>query len=271
MAKANPRLIKKFDLRPQRTAPTRKSSVPRKPVPKAPADRIVSTVAQAVEILGGVQAVASWRGLSSAAVANMIESNLIHRGHEIEIFLSLRARGYEMTPEMVGADSWDQIMMPGTSRRGAQTAVALLEPAADTDAPLGKLPPLPLTQEARDLHALWCAVRAAEKAANAVGRSGASGRLLVRSREAYARKARKVVDRIVPGNVEDLSKGITLSDLATLALVARLGFSDIPVPDRACMSYRVRHGLDHALLGAAGIRQKNAKTYHLALPAEVAR
>lgn len=131
-----------------------------------------------------------------------------------------------------------------------------------------RIPPLPLNAEAREIYARWCALLAAEKAARkaSAGTRQAAETEIARCRQAYSSKAIAAAERIVPEGPEKLKEGILLSDLATLSLLANLSFNVIAADRRADVSRRVRHGLQYALLGAAGIRWRSRRADDIVLP-----
>lgn len=73
---------------------------------------LITTEREAIRALGGRAKVAAWLNVSISAVSNWIAYGHIARGKELHILLSLRARGYEVSPKLFGASSWDELTMP---------------------------------------------------------------------------------------------------------------------------------------------------------------
>lgn len=110
MVKSVARHIKSFDARLPRAAGRRKVSIKKSNIPTA-TRREISTVAHAIRALGGVQRVADTLRVHKFYVSEWLSRDFIPRGYELNVFLSLRALGYEPTPSLFGEKSWGGRML----------------------------------------------------------------------------------------------------------------------------------------------------------------
>lgn len=82
-----------------------------------PRSRTIVNVKDALEVLGGVEAVASWLGATSDALLMMRHRGYIARGYHLHFYLTLQSRGFEIAPELFGLTTFDRLIMPARTRR----------------------------------------------------------------------------------------------------------------------------------------------------------
>jgi hypothetical protein len=76
----------------------------------------VSTIAEAIAILGGDAALAAWLQISRADLSRMRRENAFDRGFFGQITLSLQRCGRTPAPALFGLKSWEPLIMPAPRR-----------------------------------------------------------------------------------------------------------------------------------------------------------
>lgn len=85
----------------------------------------ICTTREAIRALGGRAKVAAWLKVSQSAISNWAIYGHIARGKELQVLLSLWARGHQVSPKLFGVSSWDELIMPK-----AQTSKATSRPGS---------------------------------------------------------------------------------------------------------------------------------------------
>jgi len=75
----------------------------------------VSTIADAIDVLGGEIALAAWLQIPRTELRRMRELQRFERGFFAQIFLSLQSAGFSATPALFGLSSWEPLIMPRVS------------------------------------------------------------------------------------------------------------------------------------------------------------
>lgn len=74
--------------------------------------RPLTSVDQAIAVLGGPSVVARWLGVDLQHVAVMKHRGRFPRAFILHVYLSLRERGYDPAPNILGLETLDSIMLP---------------------------------------------------------------------------------------------------------------------------------------------------------------
>lgn len=79
--------------------------------------KIVSTAAQAIEVLGGREFVGDWWGVGRTGMLDMIRRGRISAGYRLHAFKALESMGYQAAPQVFGLKNWDNLKPPLRLRR----------------------------------------------------------------------------------------------------------------------------------------------------------
>lgn len=86
--------------------------------------RPVSNIKQAIEVLGGDDAVAAWLGTTPGNIVMMKVRGYVARGYHLHFYLTLRQRRYEPSPNIFGLANFDRLLMPNLRARKANSRKA---------------------------------------------------------------------------------------------------------------------------------------------------
>lgn len=77
---------------------------------------MINSAEQAIAALGGREFVGEWWGIGRTGICDIIRRDRLPAGRRLQAYYALKDKGLEMSPRVVGLESWDDLLPPPVRR-----------------------------------------------------------------------------------------------------------------------------------------------------------